>query len=60
MVYGEGLPPGLRLTTGQRVEYLAGALDVVAHELTHGVTDFTSQPRLRRASRARSTSRSRT
>jgi thermolysin len=42
MVYGEGLPPGLRLTTGQRVEYLAGALDVVAHELTHGVTDFTS------------------
>jgi bacillolysin len=43
MVYGEGLPPSLRLTTGQRVEYLAGALDVVAHELTHGVTDFTSQ-----------------
>jgi bacillolysin len=43
MVYGEGLPPGLRLTTGQRVEFLAGALDVVAHELTHGVTDFTSQ-----------------
>jgi thermolysin len=42
MVYGEGLPPNLRLTTGQRVEYLAGALDVVAHELTHGVTDFTS------------------
>jgi thermolysin len=43
MVYGEGLPPGLRLTTGQRVEYLAGSLDVVAHELTHGVTDYTSQ-----------------
>lgn len=42
MVYGEGLPPSLRLTTGQRVEYLAGALDVVAHELTHGVTDYTS------------------
>ncbi|HET9317935.1 MAG TPA: M4 family metallopeptidase [Vicinamibacteria bacterium] len=42
MVYGEGLPPALRLTTGQRVEYLAGALDVVAHELTHGVTDYTS------------------
>ena len=42
MVYGEGLPPNLRLTNGQRVEYLAGALDVVAHELTHGVTDFTS------------------
>lgn len=43
MVYGEGLPPSLRLTTGQRVEFLAGALDVVAHELTHGVTDFSSQ-----------------
>src|SRR4029453_9121464 len=42
MVYGEGLPPNLRLTTGQRVDYVAGALDVVAHELTHGVTDFTS------------------
>jgi len=42
MVYGEGLPPGVRLTTGQTVDYLAGALDVVAHELTHGVTDYTS------------------
>jgi bacillolysin len=42
MVYGEGLLPSLRLTNGQRVEYLAGALDVVAHELTHGVTDYTS------------------
>ena len=42
MVYGEGLPPNLRLTTGQRVDYLAGALDIVSHELTHGVTDFTS------------------
>ena len=42
MVYGEGLPPGLRLTTGQRVEYFAAGLDVVAHEMTHGVTDYTS------------------
>ena len=42
MVYGEGLPPGLRLTTGQRVEYFAAGLDVVAHELTHGVTEYTS------------------
>jgi len=41
MVYGEGL-----LSTqsfgGQRWDYLAGALDVVGHELTHGVTEFTS------------------
>ncbi len=42
MVYGEGLLPSLRLTNGQRVDYLAGALDIVAHELTHGVTDYTS------------------
>jgi Zn-dependent metalloprotease len=42
MVYGEGLPSTLSLG-GQRWTYLAGALDVVAHELTHGITDFTSQ-----------------
>jgi bacillolysin len=42
MVYGEGLPAGLRLTTGQSVEYFAAGLDVVAHELTHGVTEYTS------------------
>jgi thermolysin len=42
MVYGEGLPPGFVLTTGQIVDYFAGALDIVAHELAHGVTDYTS------------------
>lgn len=42
MVYGEGLPPGFVLTTGQTVDYFAGSLDVVAHELTHGVTDYSS------------------
>jgi thermolysin len=42
IVYGEGLPPNIT-AGGQRWDYLAGALDVVAHELTHGVTDFTSQ-----------------
>jgi bacillolysin len=41
MVYGEGLPAGFTLS-GQTWDYLAGALDVVAHELTHGVTEFTS------------------
>ena len=46
MVYGEGLPPD-RPVDGQVFDYLAGGLDVVAHELTHGVTDFTSAPRLR-------------
>ena len=43
MVYGEGLPPGYVAGTGQTVDYFSGALDIVAHELAHGVTDFTSQ-----------------
>jgi bacillolysin len=34
MVYGDG--------DGHLFDYLAGGLDIVAHELTHGVTDFTS------------------
>jgi thermolysin len=41
MYYGDGLPPNVTLG-GQRVNYLAGALDVVAHELAHGVTDYSS------------------
>jgi len=44
MVYGEGLPGGVYLqTSGQRFDYFSGALDIVAHELTHGVTDFSSR-----------------
>ena len=43
MVFGEGLPEGYELVgTGQYVDYLSGALDVVAHELTHGLTDYSS------------------
>jgi thermolysin len=34
MAYGDG--------DGRNFTYFAGALDVVAHEMTHGVTDFTS------------------
>ena len=41
MVYGEGLPPGVTVG-GRQWNYFAGALDVVAHELAHGVTDYTS------------------
>ena len=41
MVYGVGLPEGSTFG-GQAWNYLSGALDVVAHELTHGVTEFTS------------------
>ncbi len=43
MVYGEGLPPGYVLASGQTVDYFSGALDIVAHELTHGVTDYSSR-----------------
>ena len=41
MVYGEGLPPGLAFQ-GQAFDYLAGGLDIVAHELAHGVTEYSS------------------
>jgi thermolysin len=43
VVYGEGLPTGFVLAgTRQTVDYFAGALDIVAHELSHGVTEFSS------------------
>jgi Zn-dependent metalloprotease len=35
MFYGDG--------DGRVFDYLSGALDVIGHELTHGVTDYTSQ-----------------
>ena len=41
MVYGEGLPAGV-LAGGRQWNYFSGAIDVVAHELAHGVTDYTS------------------
>jgi thermolysin len=43
VVYGEGLPSNFVLAgTRQTVNYFAGGLDIVAHELSHGVTEFTS------------------
>ena len=45
MVYGEGLPGNAFLAVGSTalfVKNFAGALDIVAHELTHGVTAFSS------------------
>jgi bacillolysin len=41
MVYGVGLPPGVTLG-GQAWNFTSGSLDIVGHELTHGVTEFTS------------------
>jgi thermolysin len=39
--YGVGLPPGFTLG-GQTWNYTSAALDIVAHELSHGVTEFSS------------------
>ena len=41
MVYGEGLPAGVT-SGGQTVDFFSGAIDIVAHELTHGVTEYSS------------------
>ena len=41
LVLGEGLPAGFT-AGGQTWDYLAGALDVVAHELSHGVTEYSA------------------
>jgi thermolysin len=43
MVYGEGLPANMTDGSGRSWNYTSGGLDIVAHELTHGVTDYTSQ-----------------
>jgi len=44
MIFGDGIPSDYyNVDSGQKVTYLAGALDVIAHELTHGVTNSTSQ-----------------
>lgn len=42
MYFGNGFPAGLSLG-GQNYTYLAGGLDVTAHELTHAVTASSSQ-----------------
>jgi bacillolysin len=43
MIFGEGLPPGyVLLPYRQTVDFFSGALDIVAHELTHGVTEYSS------------------
>ena len=41
VVYGVCLPQGFTLG-GQTWNQFSGAIDIVAHELTHGVTEFTS------------------
>jgi bacillolysin len=41
MYFGNGIPSNYTFF-GQNVNYLAGSLDIVAHELTHGVTESSS------------------
>jgi thermolysin len=41
MVYGVGLPSNIT-SGGRSWNHTPAALDIVAHELTHGVTDYTS------------------
>jgi thermolysin len=41
MYFGNGIPPGFSFF-GFTVTYLAASLDIVAHELTHGVTESSS------------------
>jgi bacillolysin len=41
MYFGNGIPQQFTFN-GQTVNYLAGSLDIIAHELTHGVTESTS------------------
>jgi bacillolysin len=44
MFFGNGIPSGFFLTSnGRNYTFFAGALDIVAHELTHGVTDSSSR-----------------
>jgi thermolysin len=42
MYFGVGIPTGFVSFDGQRVANLAGSFDVVAHELSHAVTTYTS------------------
>ncbi len=41
VVYGVGLPANV-LSGGRTWNFVSGALDIVGHELTHGVTQYTS------------------
>jgi thermolysin len=44
IVLGEGLPPGQTIgQTGQTLDFFAAGIDIVAHELGHAVTDFSSR-----------------
>ena len=44
MVLGEGLPPGQTIGgTGQTLDFFAAGIDIVAHELGHAITDFSSR-----------------
>ena len=44
MLFGDGIPANyVILPEGQTVNFLSASIDITAHELAHGVTDFTSR-----------------
>jgi bacillolysin len=43
LMFGEGVPPNVSTIGGQYIDYFSAALDIVAHEFTHGVTHHTSR-----------------
>lgn len=51
MFFGNGFPSNYTID-GQNYTYLAGALDIAAHELSHAVTNFTSDLEYRNESGA--------
>jgi thermolysin len=42
MVFGDGIPPTYFVDSGQTIGYFAASLDIAAHELAHGLTDYSS------------------
>ena len=42
VVFGEGLPTGVTNSHGKTIDFFSAALDILAHELAHGLTDETS------------------
>jgi Zn-dependent metalloprotease len=50
-VFGEGLPHGWT-AGGKRYDFLAGGLEIVGHEFTHGVNDYSCNPAYRGDPRA--------
>jgi thermolysin len=42
MVFGDGIPQGYYAGTGQHYTYFSASLDIAAHELAHGLIEYSS------------------